>query len=67
VEVQLVEDVPIRCSGVFQHGELHLAVGVLRGDEGFQSRLLYPCEFWRLCRGGTVRRSEVTPRDRPGE
>jgi DNA-binding transcriptional LysR family regulator len=42
VEVQLVEDGANPLLGRVQHGELHLAVGVLRGDEGFQSRLLYP-------------------------
>jgi LysR family cyn operon transcriptional activator len=42
VEVQLVEDGANPLLRRVQHGELHLAVGVLRGDEGFQSRLLYP-------------------------
>ncbi len=42
VEVQLVEDGANPLLRRVQHGELHLAVGVLRGEEGFQSRLLYP-------------------------
>src|SRR5207245_4138594 len=41
-EVQLVADGANPLLRRVQHCELHLGVGLLRGEEGFQSRLLYP-------------------------